>query len=78
MLQIIERDLLTGDTELDYSEVIPTQDQVAAEAERIEYERNAWARKRYNAWANYDVDTLIDDEEPGHIVPNHEPVEEFL
>jgi hypothetical protein len=76
MLQTIDRPLLTGDTELDYSDV-PTFDQVAAEVERVEYERNAWARKRYSAWANFDAD-LIDDDEPGHIVPDHEPMEEFL
>jgi len=76
MLQIIQRPLLTGDTEFDYADV-PTPEQVEAEAQRIEYERNSWARKRYAAFANYDVDALTFDE-PGYIVPDHEPVEEFL
>lgn len=76
MLEIINRPLLTGDTELDYADV-PSSEQVEAEVQRIEYERNTWARKRYAAFANYDVDALIDDV-PGYIVPDHEPVEEFL
>jgi hypothetical protein len=77
MLQIIQRPLLTGGLETEYLEV-PSPEKVAAEVERIEFERNSWARKRYAAFANYDVDTLTFDDEPGHIVPDHEPVEEYL
>jgi hypothetical protein len=77
MLQTIERPLLTGGTEIDYAD-IPTPDEVIAEVERIEYERNAWTRKRYNSWANFDADSLIFDDEPGYIVPDHQPQEEYL
>lgn len=76
MLQIIQRPLLAGGFEYDYADV-PTPEQVEAEVQRIEYDRNTWARKRYAAFANYDVDALTFDE-PGYIVPDHEPVEEFL
>jgi len=77
MLQIIQRPLLTGGLETEYLEV-PSPEDVAAEVERIEFERNAWVRRRYAAFANYDVDTLTFDDEPGHIVPDHAPVEEYL
>ena len=77
MLQIIQRPLLTGGFETEYLEV-PSPEEIAAEVERIEFERNEWARKRYSAFANYDVDTLTFDDEPGYVATDHEPVEEFL
>lgn len=55
---------------------IPTPDEVAVEVERIEYERNTWARNRYRAWSNYDADSLPDEDEP--IVPDYQPEEEYL
>jgi hypothetical protein len=77
MLQIIQRNLPAGGFETEYLGS-PTPEEVAAEVERIEFERNAWVRRRYAAFANYDVDTLTFDDEPGYVATEHEPVEEFL